>query len=311
MKSLTQILGDTLEPVCAPGNYAVIDYPNYRNPGDCTIWLGTRAFLEKIYRAPPVYTSTIKHFNSGQCRRLLGNGTVFLVGGGNLGALYAKHNQRRLDVIRSLPECPVVLLPLSIAGLTGSGGKETIRVIGEHKNLTMFVRDEMSQSELSNLLQRPIQLCPDLSHAYPCDPLPLVEGTTYLLRQDTEKVLRDNIDEQSKIRSWDWPDLPGLNIWNRAGKLLNGVPHYDTRQHFQELVARKKVDAALRPLMATGTVVTDRLHGLILARALGRKVVIIDNSTGKVASYWKTWRAHFPNVVFAENLSEAILLSKA
>ena len=309
---MKQILQNTLYPACAPGNYAIIDYPNYLNPGDCAIWLGTRAFLEWVYGAPPVYISTIRNFNSRRCRRLLGEGTVFFLGGGNFGSTYAKHNKYRLDIIRSLPDCRLVVLPVSVAGLIDGDSKnidETQEVIGTHKNLTLFARDVSSQNVLSNFLDRPIELCPDLAHAFDLDPLPPMGGVTYLLRKDIETNLAEPVETQSGIKTWDWPDLPALKAWNKAGKLLNSFPQYQIRRHFQDLVARRKAEIALRPLIKSDVVVTDRLHGFLLAHALGRKVIILDNSTGKVASYWKTWRSNFSNVLLAKNQMEAIDLS--
>ena len=74
----------------------------------------------------------------------------------------------------------------------------------------------------------------------------------------------------------DWPDAPGLRLWNRAGKLAHAIAGP------RDFVARRKVDAALRLLGRGRRVTTDRLHAMILASAVGRRVVAVDNSTGKV-----------------------------
>jgi pyruvyl transferase EpsO len=44
-------------------------------------------------------------------------------------------------------------------------------------------------------------------------------------------------------------------------------------------------------------VVTDRLHGAIVARLAGRRVTLLDNSYGKLAAYHDAWWHDDPDVV--------------
>ena len=61
--------------------YAILDFPNYLNPGDSAIWMGTRAILETLLGCAPSYVSTIKQFDERQCHQEIGRGPVFFLGG--------------------------------------------------------------------------------------------------------------------------------------------------------------------------------------------------------------------------------------
>jgi pyruvyl transferase EpsO len=53
--------------------------------------------------------------------------------------------------------------------------------------------------------------------------------------------------------------------------------------------AEQRVERGCLLLGAGRTVVTDRLHGVLLALHLGRRVIAVDNNYGKLSSYLDTW----------------------
>ncbi|GKX32650.1 MAG: exopolysaccharide biosynthesis protein [Rhizobiaceae bacterium MnEN-MB40S] len=301
----TQLV-DSWRPWCREGRYALVDYPDYLNPGDCAIWLGACEILRRIYGRPPDYASTLRGFDANRCIRAVGDGSVYFLGGGNLGALYAKHNRMRLAAIRAIPGCRIVLLPQSNTGLDREGdplAAEILETLQSHPDLTLLARDAASQRLFGQLLNRDIGLCPDPASL--CLPGPSNDGrgVACLLRSDGEAALKragaDSLD------AWDWPDLPALRFWNRAGKLVNAFPETQMRWRIRQFTARQKVDAALRALVDKQTVITDRLHGALFAEALGKRVIAIDNATAKISAYCETWRDYYSRIALANSLSEA------
>ncbi len=73
-----------------------------------------------------------------------------------------------------------------------------------------------------------------------------------------------------------------------------------------EPLANEWVDRGASLLKQGRVVVTDRLHGHILALLLGVPHVLLDNSTGKVRSTYDTWTSSSPNVAFAESSEDAL-----
>ena len=71
----------------------------------------------------------------------------------------------------------------------------------------------------------------------------------------------------------------------------------------------RAVDAAFALLARGECVVTDRLHGHLLATLLGRPSVVCDNSFGKVRSFYETWTQPLPGCAWAETPAgaEAVL----
>jgi pyruvyl transferase EpsO len=62
-------------------------------------------------------------------------------------------------------------------------------------------------------------------------------------------------------------------------------------------------------LGAAACVVTDRLHGHILSVLLGIPHVVLDNSYGKVRSFYETWTAQSDLVDWADSPAEAVHLA--
>ena len=313
LSDVRDIISNMLRPHCKPGPYAIIDYPNYLNPGDCAIWLGTRQFLEEAHGAPPAYISSLKDFNETTCRRLVGDGTIFFSGGGNLGSLYARHDGRRRAILEGLGANPVVMLPQSAA----CAGDEPVETSGtmaylkRNPRVTVFAREKTSQALLAGIIGRPVPLCPDLAHVLALQPRGPGDGTMLLIRKDTESQLGASMQSRRPPQFQDWPDLPLLKVWNRAGKAALAIlPIRPGRSRLMDFIAARKAREAVRAIEGHDIVVTDRLHGMILAHALGCSVIAIDNSTGKVASYWNTWKEKLPGILLAGSLEEAISLSQ-
>ncbi len=277
--------------------YALVDYPDYNNPGDAAIWLGTRIVLEAVTGRVPDYVSTLKGFNAVACVSKIGDGCVFLLGGGSFGSLYGKHHARRLAAISALPRNRIVQLPFSLAGLDGAVIAETRRVVRSHPGITLIARDRATLSKATALFDVEILLAPDPAHAVTLKAPAPMTAETWLLRRDQERDDEDAADVAGD--RFDWVDIGRLRLLNRLGKLGLVLAPASACIAVMDRTAKLKVTAAVNRLAIGERVVTDRLHGMILAQMIGRDVAVRDNATGKVSAYLETWGASLAGVSIA------------
>jgi pyruvyl transferase EpsO len=139
----------------------------------------------------------------------------------------------------------------------------------------------------------------------------------WLRRSDREQAERPD-DRSSPVDPTDWPDHWGFAQLRNAGRLqghltgrvpgLAGVA--DRRlQLLYERVATRRVRLGLAMIAPGRMLVTDRLHGHILACLLGRPNVVVDNSYGKVGAFVERWTKESPLVHRADGHAEALALA--
>jgi pyruvyl transferase EpsO len=70
------------------------------------------------------------------------------------------------------------------------------------------------------------------------------------------------------------------------------------------------VRAAVRLLAGADAVVTDCLHGHVLATLLGRPQVLLPERSGKLRALHETWTRDLPFVRSADDLGAAVALAR-
>jgi len=190
-----------------------------------------------------------------------------------------------------------VQLPQSIHFRVPSEGDRFAAFIADHPDFVLYVRDTRSLDFARKHLACPSHLAPDSAYALgeqlrgeaQCDVL-------MLMRTDDERqgyaISRAN---PATVVDWleDDADLPV------------GV---DAKAREAQAVAR--VNRGLRLLTRGRVVVTDRLHGHILADLLGISHVVLDNDYGKIAAYLDAWPAPGSIVTRASTIEHAMVLAK-
>lgn len=117
----------------------------------------------------------------------------------------------------------------------------------------------------------------------------------YLLRRDKDSGDLPPSFAGMEASSKDWADLRqgrvekwfrnGTKIINMDNKYGNALPACAA----WNFVADALIERAIELLAAHGKVVTNRLHAVISAALIGRRVVAYDNSYGKVSAYVRCW----------------------
>jgi pyruvyl transferase EpsO len=267
----------------APGqSYVLLDFPDHANVGDSAIWLGELAMLREVTGRDPDHVATWDGFDAAALRRDCPGGVVFLHGGGNLGDIWPHHQRFREAVLRDVRDVPVVQLPQSIYYRDPAQAAPFVAAVAAHPDFHLHVRDRASLDWASAHLACPVTLAPDSAFALgpqarrgaaDCDLL-------MLLRTDDERVA-GIAPERAEAVVVDW----------LADDPLPAAPPGETRAAAFERMATVRVERGLRLLSRGRRIVTDRLHGHILATLLGIPHTALDNEYGKLSAYIRCWTA--------------------
>jgi exopolysaccharide biosynthesis predicted pyruvyltransferase EpsI len=321
---LARHLAHTLDDVVpADRPCALIDYPNHENVGDCAIWAGERAVLHQLQR-DVAYVADITAFSGAAMRRRIGGGgTILMHGGGNFGDLYPHHQRLRERVTRQFPDNRIVMLPQTASFRTAES-LAAAKIRFRHSNLVLLVRDKQSLDLVDAEFDVPVHLAPDsalalgaFSEATPDIPI------VWLARTDDERAETGRPPASMRtadqtVRVADWvgkrsSDLPTLAL--REATLIGGglsrlMPALAARNNpwlsnSYDKLAMSRVRHGERLVSRAEVVVTDRLHGHILALLMGRPHVLVNDQYDKVGRFYRTWSSSTAGIKFAEDGQDA------
>jgi exopolysaccharide biosynthesis predicted pyruvyltransferase EpsI len=288
-----------LRRLLRPGEpVALVDFPNHANAGDSLIWLGELAWLRAAGHEL-VYTADHTGLCPRELERRLPGGTILLHGGGNLGDLWPTYQALRERVITSFPRHRIVQLPQTVHFREAAAVARMERVVRSHPDLVVCVRDRRSEAFARERLAARTELLPDMAFALgPLHPCPAAHEAVCLLRGDSERAEHVVVPAGPQL---DWPARTrrwrSLRQTTRVvGKLSALLPPLARTaapllSRGYELLARERLRAALRVIGLGEVLVTDRLHGHILALLAGVPHVLLDNSYGKLGEFRAAWTA--------------------
>lgn len=291
---LLELIGDK--------SFVYVDMPVYGNIGDLLIMQGTFRFFEKNKLKPrivaPIFAFDVDWIQPGE--------VVVFQGGGNFGDLYAGMQPLREKTVKEKPHNRIIILPQTIHFSSDAAMAKSIAIFQQHKDVHICVRDEKSYA-LAKQFTKNAYLVPDMAHhLFPIWSSEAEAKTTLLLsRTDDEKagVEKAGAGNAAKQQSayttiTDWPELVGnrdkvfrlyylaMRLFYRTGFGILGNrifaklwPQYASTliQDAAELFGRHEY------------IVTDRLHGHILACLMSKPHTVLDNSYGKNSGYSKVW----------------------
>ena len=308
-------LATALEAIAVPlppgTPIAYLDYALHFNVGDLLINLGSEVFFERMGYDVKLRMSlfdlcridwerpqeaTLKPSALRRLKELPPKVALVLHGGGNFGDLYPEFQALREQVVAHCPERRIVMLPQSLHFDDLAAQQRSLDRLLAHRDLHVFLRDVESLQAVQAHGSGHGKLLPDMAHAlwqsegWRPPAVPLNAPRLCLRRRDGE--VRSVPPEGT--HSVDWPDLVGA-FDQFAFRAVRRTMHLDLDRR-QRVAGRawyavrdRVVGRARRLFAAHGDVVTDRLHGMILAALLQRPVRYIDNSYGKLSRYARAW----------------------
>jgi pyruvyl transferase EpsO len=266
----------------------LVDFPDHGNVGDSAIALGEQLFWQEAgidLRA--VYSrATLPSNFSGS------SGAVAVHGGGNLGGLYPSASTHRYGLARRLrAEVTLIQEPQTVF-FTEPREKEVFaQSFGQRANTRLAVRDLVSLAAVADVFSGAV-LSPDPVHM-----LGKIESAA-ATREKLVVMRRDGESAGRALQGADWPadprDLNRLRWWaNRSRRIppLRKLFHRGPTNWMNR--AQRRFDQGVEFLSQGETIHTDRLHVMLMALQMGRKVIAYDNNYGKLSSYARTWLAPF------------------
>ena len=201
------------------------DYPVHMNIGNLLIMQGTERFF-RDYQYNVMLRASYINYSSALAKKIPGDATIVLHGGGNFGDLYPVLQKHRESIITDFPLNKVVLLPQTAHFSTDFSRRASALQFRWHRDLTLFVRDEASYRQLHGVFSEKVCLMPDMAHQLWDDhyvPSRIASRRTlHLMRQDIEAVSgQDNVSGKSLSTDWiDLISLPRRKTFNLISRAL-------------------------------------------------------------------------------------------
>lgn len=306
IKELQEIIKQELTPLITH-DYVLWGLPYYSNIGDTLIWEGELEFLKSV----PHKCLNTCGWDEYRVRPLPLNTVILITGGGYFGDVWRKAWGNVMNTIEHYPDNPIIILPNTIF----YNNEEVIRSdavrLSKLKKLTICVRDKVSYEIAKNNFRNDVRLVPDMAFYIKNTYLeqwrkPETDKILYLKRIDKELGETEVNLKNSKTDVRDWPTMDGKpNITERifgkiyeyshspklkrllGNKILHQVEKFFAYNFYRQNLTRRGVEF----ISQYSEVYSTRLHVMILSVLLGKKVYYIDNSYGKLSSFYDTWLA--------------------
>ncbi len=308
VETLRARLVDQFRSIVTPGvRVALLDFPEYGNVGDSAIWLGELAAV-RASGGGVAYAAGQSTYDPGALRLRLGrDGIVLLSGGGNLGDLWPKHQRFRERVLADLPEFRVVQLPQSVHFEDAANREQARRAFQAHPRFTLWVRDEASVAAAGAELGVSAALVPDAAFAMGRLSRPAASQPLQWLSRD-DKETPPGRGAAGPVPPVDWIDDRG-RVLDAVGSLLRlrgGAAPNRLWRTWARARAARRLDRGCRLLARGRVLVSNRLHGHILALQMGIPHFVSDTAQGKLGAFYRTWIQPFLPGIWCGSEQEAL-----
>ncbi|MFW0874375.1 polysaccharide pyruvyl transferase family protein [Rhodococcoides corynebacterioides] len=311
---------DTLAEVIGRAPVALLDHPHYFNAGDHLIYSGTLAYLHDVGCSVD-YVCAPHTYDPELLERRVPTGPILLQGGGNFGDRWPMHQRFRERVVADFPHRRVVQLPQSFDFTDEEALRATRSVYERHPDLTLLIRDRRGAERTADAFPTAdVGFCPDLAFGATVDaPGEPTVDIVVLARRDAEAVDRPpalrpgeeqvdwSLGLSSNARWWTSAALEAA-VWQVRGLRRSAYPL--ARAEMDRRTALN-LDAACARLGRGRVVVTDRLHGGVLAALLGRPVFLVDNVNKKVSAIHRDYLGSLSDVTLAADFADAMDRARA
>lgn len=278
------------------------DFPDHGNVGDSAIALGQLEF----YRSRNIVVKNISSCSTAPSF-FSANVPVVIHGGGNLGDLYPHHQEFRIRLGRHHGG-KIIQAPQSVHFRSKTGLSEFIQAYETSEDYRLGLRDDHSVLAVKGINAEVI-LSPDSFHCLGSITSAAPEKKVLILaRTDSESgVLNPSADTR------DWPRETGrlaLGAKLRHGSRmvpspLRGVGNLSP-DNWQS-IASHRFEVGVDVLSTAETIITDRLHAMLISLQMGRSVIAIDNNNRKLRNYAETWFGNEqPSLRFATSIGDAL-----
>ena len=228
---------------------------------------------------------------------------ITITGGGNMCDRYHSIEDARRFLVGSFPNNKIISFPQTIDFSDTPAGQRELRksrrAYGRHRGLQLFAREPVSLETMRREFPgTTVRLVPDivlslsgLAHHG------VRRGVLLCVRNDQESAMgaatRKRLIEQIAT------EVPESRITDTVLPLDRRLTVGEREHELRRL---------LSDFSEAEAVVTDRLHGMIIAAITGTPCVVMQNDNHKIAATYQAWLAGLPHVRLVEGFeSEAVL----
>lgn len=295
-------------------SYGLLDFPSHGNIGDSAIWQGEAELLRRVHGKAPRHVSHVRYAIEEVGRSQPETALIYLHGGGNFGDIWPTYQRYREAILQRYPHHRIVQLPQSLHYRDQAGIEVTKRAIAGHRDFHLMVRDHKSFDLARCHFDCEVSLVPDSAFGidmsnFAFNPAPKGIGCIFRADQERRPDAASGAALFGAAGSEDWHHHSQIrkNLEKAALAAFMLTPWPLTgglrRQAF-DAMARARVAMGLAQIDRHEVLVTDRLHGHIMATLLGKPHVVIDNFYGKIANFIKAFGKD-DITLSAENFGEA------
>ncbi|MBM6845216.1 polysaccharide pyruvyl transferase family protein [Phocaeicola plebeius] len=300
LPAIRKLIKDKLQLVIK-SDYILIDLPYFQNVGDILIWQATLDLLKEIsYKC--LYSCSLDSYIKP--KKIDSNILIILMGGGNYGDLWIRHQEFRHQILNDFPYNPILQLPQSVHFTNETYFKKDIHKFSQHHGkIDFFLRDLNSYNIITTHYKNVnAHLVPDIVFSFNIQrwTKPTIYNqnqTLFVCRQDKERNTNPdifNIIPQNAIKA-DWPPMEKnflrLRVYNKflytffipLDKYLNTQFSKRFMDFYYKYILKDYIiRSGIKFINAYETIYTTRLHAAIIALLLKKEVYIFDNSYGKI-----------------------------
>jgi pyruvyl transferase EpsO len=303
---IATVMGSLIEPGTP---CALLGWPRHANVGDSAIWVAQRQLLRRL-GGNVVYACGYHNLDPAELRRRLDGGTIVLSGGGNLGDVWPGAERFRERVLATFPDVRIIQLPQTICFRDDEALERSRRAFASHSNITLLLRDRESVEIARDAFDATQLLCPDMALLLAVDePREPAQDLVWLARRDRERD--PALEPPADVAAVDWardrriPLVPP-RVHRLARRVVRSAHEQLGRLAYYDAVAARRLERGLRLLRSGRVVITDRLHGHVLAFTAGIPHVLLDDAYGKVGRFYRTWTAGTSLVRKVDNVEAAL-----
>lgn len=193
----------------------------------------------------------------------------------------------------------IFIFPQTIYYANTREGRELMensaRLYMGHPHLVITLREQESYKLAKDSMRIPEEklfLSPDMAFYLQNQKKPdnQGEGILFCIRQDKESLINSDHLEKVVAKLKDKYEITFTDTQvPRAVSLKN---------------ERRELNEKLKEFAQAKVVVTDKLHGIIMAILSGTPVIILDSKTHKVCNVWQSWLKTCQSAAFAEQPTE-------
>lgn len=274
--------------------------PIHGNIGDHLLAEAESIFLKKyvpeftIFEIPLDFYEVEKQFLFQVIRK---DDLILISGGGWLGSLWPYEEKIVHEICSYYKNNMIVVFPQTIYYESNSSDADKFlndakEIYKQCKNLTLILREKKSYDFARNNFNCNTLLLPDMALTYRVDNISVKNNNMEVvlcLRRDREKQLTDEKREYLNTI------LSKFRII-KIDTVINGSINPQER--------KKYINNICNVMKSSNLVITDRLHGMLMAVISGIPCIAIDNKTAKVKNVYETWLKDNKNVLFLNDLEE-------